>query len=77
MDIQLPYTIRSETKKQQAEQRKKDIEFQLTESKYGIAYTDATEKITQLNRPIENNLQPQIQELKKELYSCSSGCFWC
>jgi hypothetical protein len=69
MIIQLPYTIRSETKKQQAEQRKKDIEFQLTESKYGIAYTDATEKITQLNRPIENNLQPQIQELKKELYS--------
>lgn len=67
--IQLPYTIRSETKKQQAEQRKKDIEFQLTETKYGIAYTDATEKITQLNRPIENNLQPQIQELKKELYS--------
>lgn len=67
--IQLPYTIRSETKKQQAEQRKKDIEFQLTETKYGIAYTDATEKITQLNRPIENNLQPQIQELKTELYS--------
>lgn len=67
--IQLPYTIRSETKKQQAEQRKKDIEFQLTETKYGIAYTDGTEKITQLNRPIENNLQPQIQELKKELYS--------
>lgn len=69
MIIQLPYTIRSETKRQQAEQRKKDIEVQLTESKYGIAYTDATEKITQLNRPIENNLQPQIQELKKELYS--------
>lgn len=61
--IQLPYTIKSETKRQQAEDRRKDIEMQLTGSKYGIAYTDATEKVTQLNRPIENNLLKQIEYL--------------
>src|SRR5690606_418544 len=52
--IQLPYVIKSEARKQQAEQRRKDIEFQLKGSQYGIAYTDGTEKITQLNRPAEN-----------------------
>ena len=61
--IQLPYTIKSETKRQQAEDRRKDIEMQLTGSKYGVAYTDATEKVTQLNRPIENNLLKQIEYL--------------
>ncbi len=67
--IQLPYTVKSEAKRQQAEQRRKDIEFQLTGSKYGIAYTDGTEKITQLNRPVENNLMGQIEFLVKMLYS--------
>lgn len=61
--IQLPYTIKSETRRQQAEDRRKDIEMQLTGSKYGVAYTDATEKVTQLNRPIENNLLKQIEYL--------------
>lgn len=68
MIIQLPYVIKSESKRAQAEQRRKDIEFQLAGSKYGIAYTDGTEKITQLNRSVENNLLPQIQELKTQLY---------
>jgi hypothetical protein len=67
--IQLPYVIKNEARKQQAEQRRADIEFQLKDSKYGIAYTDGTEKITQLNRPAENNLVNQVMELKKELYS--------
>lgn len=67
--IQLPYTIKSEMRKAQAEQRKKDIEVQLTDSKYGIAYIDATERITQLNRPVENNLLTQIEYLTKELYT--------
>jgi hypothetical protein len=67
--IQLPYVIKSETKRQQAEQRRKDIEFQLKGSKYGIAYTDATEKITQLNRPAENNLLEQVKMLTDMLYS--------
>lgn len=66
--IQLPYTIKSETKRQQAEQRRKDIEFQLKGSQYGIAYTDGTEKVTQLNRPAENNLMNQIEYLVKMLY---------
>jgi hypothetical protein len=61
--------VKSEAKRQQAEQRKKDIEFQLTGSKFGIAYTDGTEKITQLNRPVENNLMGQIEFLVKMLYS--------
>jgi len=68
MIIQLPYVIKSEARRQQAEQRRKDIEFQLTGSQYGIAYTDGTEKIVQLNRAVENNLLPQIQELKSQLY---------
>lgn len=67
--IQLPYVVKSETRRQQAEQRRKDIEFQLTGSKYGIAYTDGTEKIQQLNRPIENNLLKQIEYLTAMLYS--------
>ncbi|AVD99434.1 portal protein [Streptomyces phage Bing] len=69
MIIQLPYVIKSEARRQQAEQRRKDIEFQLTGSKYGIAYTDGTEKIQQLNRPIENNLLKQIEYLTAMLYS--------
>ena len=67
--IQLPYMIKSEGRKQQAEQRRRDIEFQLKDSKYGIAYTDGTEKITQLNRPSENNLLAQVQYLRGMLYS--------
>ena len=67
--IQLPYVIKSESRRQQAEQRRKDIEFQLKGSQYGIAYTDGTEKITQLNRPAENNLLKQIEYLTKMLYA--------
>ena len=67
--IQLPYTIRNETRKKQAEERRADIERQLAGSKYGIAYADATEHITQLNRPIENNLMKQIEYLTTLLYS--------
>ncbi len=67
--IQLPYVIKSEAKRQQAENRRKDIEMQLAGSKYGIAYTDGTERITQLNRPIDNNLMKQIEYLTNMLYS--------
>lgn len=67
--VQLPYTIKSETRKEQADKRRKDIEVQLTNSKYGIAYVDSTEKITQLNRPLENNLMKQIEYLTNMLYS--------
>lgn len=67
--IQLPYVVKSEARRQQAEQRRTDIEFQLKGSKYGIAYTDGTEKITQLNRPVDNNLMGQIEYLVKMLYS--------
>ena len=67
--IQLPYVIKSEARRQQAEQRRKDIEMQLAGSKYGIAYTDGTERITQLNRPVENNLMKQIEFLTNMLYS--------
>lgn len=67
--IQLPYTIKSEARKRQAEDRRKDIVDQLSGSKYGIAYADATEKITQLNRPVENNLMKQIEYLTNMLYS--------
>jgi Phage portal protein len=66
--IQLPYVVKTEAKRQQAEQRAADIEFQLKGSKYGIAYTDGTEKITQLNRPAENNLLKQIEYLTTMLY---------
>lgn len=67
--IQLPYTVRTEARKTQAENRRKDIEMQLKNSKFGIAYADATEKITQLNRPLENNLMKQIEYLTNMLYS--------
>ena len=67
--IQLPYVIKSPARKQQAEDRRKDIENQLSGSKYGIAYTDGTERITQLNRPVENNLMKQIEYLTSMLYS--------
>lgn len=67
--IQLPYTIKTETRRQQAENRRKDIEMQLSGSKYGIAYTDGTERITQLNRPVENNLLKQIEYLTNMVYS--------
>lgn len=67
--IQLPYTIKTETRRQQAENRRKDIEMQLAGSKYGIAYTDGTERITQLNRPVENNLLKQIEYLTNMVYS--------
>ena len=67
--IQLPYVVKSEARRQQAEQRRKDIEMQLAGSKYGIAYTDGTEKVTQLNRSLENNLLGQIEYLTKSLYS--------
>jgi hypothetical protein len=67
--IQLPYTIKSEARRAAANQRREDIEFQLSGSKYGIAYTDGTEKVTQLNRPAENNLLAQVQYLTEMLYS--------
>lgn len=67
--IQLPYSLRNETKRQQAEQRHQDIEDQITNSKLGIAYIDSTEHITQLNRPVENNLMKQIEYLTSTLYS--------
>lgn len=67
--VQLPYIIKSEAKRKQAEERRKDIEDQLSGSKYGIAYTDATEKITQLNRPVENNLMKQIEYLINLFFS--------
>ena len=67
--IQLPYAIKTTARKEQANERRKDIEEQLAGSKYGIAYTDATEHITQLNRPLENNLMKQIEYLTSMLYS--------
>lgn len=69
MIIQLPYIIKTEARRQQAEQRRKDIEMQLANSKYGIAYTDGTEHITQLNRSLDNNLLKQIEYLTSMLYS--------
>nr|DAT06774.1 MAG TPA: portal protein [Caudoviricetes sp.] len=67
--IQLPYTVKTEIRREQAERRRKDIEEQLQSSKYGVAYTDGTEKITQLNRSVENNLLKQIEYLTSMLYS--------
>ena len=66
--IQLPYVVKSQTRKDQAEERRKQIETQLTGSKYGIAYTDGTERITQLNRPVENNLLKQVEYLTTMVY---------
>ena len=67
--IQLPYAIKTDARRKQAEERRKDIEMQLSGSKYGIAYTDGTERITQLNRPAENNLMKQVEYLTSMLYS--------
>lgn len=67
--IQLPYVIKTPARQRQAEDRRKAIEMQLASSKYGIAYTDGTERITQLNRPAENNLMKQIEYLTNLLYS--------
>lgn len=67
--VQLPYVIKTDARRAQAEQRRKDIETQLAGSKFGIAYTDGTERITQLNRPVENNLMKQIEYLTSMLYS--------
>lgn len=67
--IQLPYVIKTEARREQAEKRRKDIEHQLSEGKYGIAYTDGTEHITQLNRPVENNLMKQIEFLTSMFFS--------
>lgn len=67
--IQMPYTVKSEARRQGANQRREDIEMQLKGSKYGVAWTDATEKITQLNRPAENNLLAQIEWLTQKVYS--------
>ena len=67
--IQLPYVIKTDARRKQAEERRKDIEMQLSGSKYGIAYTDGTERITQLNRPAENNLMKQVEYLTSMLYS--------
>lgn len=67
--IQLPYVIKTEARRQQAENRRKDIEAQLSGTKYGIAYADGTERITQLNRSVNNNLMSQIEYLTSMLYS--------
>ena len=67
--IQLPYVVKTETRREQAEKRRKEIEEQLTGSKYGIAYTDGTERITQLNRAVENNLLKQVEYLTSMLFS--------
>lgn len=67
--IQLPYIIKTEARREQAEKRRKNIEKQLSEGKYGIAYTDGTERITQLNRPVENNLMKQIEYLTSMFFS--------
>ena len=67
--IQLPYTVKSNLRKQQAEERRKAVEDQLYDSKYGIAYIDSTERVIQLNRPVENNLMSQIEYLQNLLYS--------
>lgn len=67
--IQLPYTVKSSLRREQANQRKKDLEMQLAGSKYGVAYVDATEKVTQLNRSVDNNLMTQIEYLTNLLFS--------
>lgn len=67
--IQLPYIVKTEARRNQANKRREDIEKQLTGSKYGIAYTDGTEKITQLNRPVENNLMTQVEYLTTQLFA--------
>ena len=71
--IQLPYVIKTEARRVQAENRRKDIERQLAGSKYGIAYTDGTEHITQLNRSLENNLMKQIEYFDLSVYFSQLG----
>lgn len=67
--IQLPYTVKSDARKKQAEQRRRDLESQLKDSQYGVAYADGTEKVIQLNRPVENNLMNQIEYLTRMVYT--------
>ena len=67
--IQLPYVVKTQTRREQAENRRKDLEDQLAGSKYGVAYIDGTERVTQLNRSVENNLMKQIEYLTNMLYS--------
>lgn len=67
--IQLPYVVKSDTRRDQAEKRRNDLEDQLANSTYGVAYIDGTEKVTQLNRPVENNLMKQIEYLTNEVYT--------
>lgn len=69
MILQLPYTIKTDARREQAQKRLKELETQLDGSTYGIAYVDGTEKVTQLNRPLENDLLKQVDELKNDLYS--------
>lgn len=69
MVIQLPYVVKTEARRQQAENRRNDIEKQLTESKFGIAYTDGTEKIIQLGKPLDNNILDQVKYLQEQLYN--------
>ena len=69
MILQLPYTIKSDARREQAQKRLKELETQLDGSTYGIAYVDGTEKVTQLNRPLENDLLKQVEDLKNDLYS--------
>lgn len=69
MIIQLPYVVKTEARRQQAENRRNDIEKQLTESKFGIAYTDGTEKIIQMGRPLDNNILDQVKYLQEQLYN--------
>lgn len=72
--IQLPYTVKTETKRQQAESRRESMEQQLQNSKYGVAYIDSTERVIQLNRPVDNNLMSQIEYLTRMLYSQLGIC---
>ena len=67
--IQVPYVVKNESKRALAEQKRKDIEFQLSSSQYGVAWIDATDKITQLNRPVENNMLPTVEYLTEQMYS--------
>lgn len=69
MLVQLPYSLHTKARKEEAKQRRADLEQQLNNSKYGVAYIDSTEKVTQLNRPVENNLLKQVEDLRKEFYN--------
>ena len=67
--VQVPYVVKSDARRQLAEKKREDIEFQLRSSEYGVAWIDSTDKITQLNRPVENNMLPTVQYLTEQLYS--------